>query len=75
MDDLVTPFAGVFRDNNIREDATLEKLATLRTAFDKTERGTLTAANSRRAGGLSRTTPVGIAGRPGARTCPQSSPT
>jgi acetyl-CoA C-acetyltransferase len=46
MDDLVTPFAGVFRDNNIREDATLEKLATLKTAFDKTERGTLTAANS-----------------------------
>jgi acetyl-CoA C-acetyltransferase len=46
MDDLVTPFAGVFRDNNIREDATLEKLGTLRTAFDKTERGTLTAANS-----------------------------
>ncbi len=46
MDDLVTPFAGVFRDNNIREDATPEKLATLKTAFDKTERGTLTAANS-----------------------------
>jgi acetyl-CoA C-acetyltransferase len=46
MDDLVSPFAGVFRDNNIREDATLEKLSTLRTAFDKTERGTLTAANS-----------------------------
>ena len=46
MDDLVTPFSGVFRDNNIREDATLEKLATLKTAFDKSERGTLTAANS-----------------------------
>lgn len=46
MDDLVAPFAGVFRDNNIRDDATLEKLATLKTAFDKTERGTLTAANS-----------------------------
>jgi acetyl-CoA C-acetyltransferase len=46
MDDLVTPFSGVFRDNNIREDATLEKLATLKTAFEKTERGTLTAANS-----------------------------
>ena len=46
MDDLVTPFAGVYRDNNIRTDATLEKLATLKTAFDKTERGTLTAANS-----------------------------
>jgi acetyl-CoA C-acetyltransferase len=46
MDDLVTPYEGVFRDNNIREDATLEKLSTLKTAFDKTERGTLTAANS-----------------------------
>lgn len=46
MDDLVTPFAGVFRDNNIRADATAEKLASLKTSFDKTERGTLTAANS-----------------------------
>lgn len=46
MDDLVTPFAGVFRDNNIRGDATIEKLSTLKTAFEKGERGTLTAANS-----------------------------
>jgi acetyl-CoA C-acetyltransferase len=46
MDDLVVPFAGVYRDNNIRDDATPEKLATLKTAFDRTERGTLTAANS-----------------------------
>ncbi len=46
MDDLVVPFSGVYRDNNIRADATLEKLATLKTAFDKSERGTLTAANS-----------------------------
>jgi acetyl-CoA C-acetyltransferase len=46
MDDLVVPFAGVYRDNNIREDATPEKLATLKTAFDRSERGTLTAANS-----------------------------
>ena len=46
MDDLVVPFSGVYRDNNIREDATLEKLATLKTAFDRTDRGTLTAANS-----------------------------
>jgi acetyl-CoA C-acetyltransferase len=46
MDDLVVPCAGVFRDNNIREDISLDKLATLKTAFDKTERGTLTAANS-----------------------------
>jgi len=46
MDDLVVPFAGVFRDNNIREDIDLDKLATLRTVFDKSGRGTLTAANS-----------------------------
>lgn len=46
MDDLVVPCAGVFRDNNIRADIDLEKLATLRTAFDKSARGTLTAANS-----------------------------
>ena len=46
MDDLVMPFSGVFRDNNIRRRDRPRKLATLKTAFDKTERGTLTAANS-----------------------------
>ena len=46
MDDLVTPCAGVFRDNNLRPDISLDKISTLKTAFDKTERGTLTAANS-----------------------------
>lgn len=46
MDDLVVPTAGVFRDNNMREDISLEKLATLKPAFEKSERGTLTAANS-----------------------------
>jgi acetyl-CoA C-acetyltransferase len=46
MDDLVVPFAGVFRDNNMREDISLEKMATLKTSFEKSERGTLTAANS-----------------------------
>ena len=46
MDDLIVPCAGVFRDNNLRADIDLEKLATLRTVFDKSERGTLTAANS-----------------------------
>jgi acetyl-CoA C-acetyltransferase len=46
MDDLVVPFAGVFRDNNLREDISLEKIAQLKPAFDKSERGTLTAANS-----------------------------
>jgi acetyl-CoA C-acetyltransferase len=46
LDDLVVPFAGVFRDNNLREDISLDRLATLKPAFDKSERGTLTAANS-----------------------------
>jgi len=46
FDDLVVPFAGVFRDNNLREEVSLERLATLKPAFDKSERGTLTAANS-----------------------------
>ena len=46
MDDLIVPCAGVFRDNNLRADITLEKLATLKPAFEKSERGTLTAGNS-----------------------------
>ena len=46
MDDLIVPCAGVFRDNNLRADMDLEKIATMRTAFEKSERGTLTAANS-----------------------------
>jgi acetyl-CoA C-acetyltransferase len=43
--DLVVPYAGLERDNNLRGDSTLEKLATLKPAFDKVN-GTLTAANS-----------------------------
>jgi acetyl-CoA C-acetyltransferase len=46
MDDLLVPAAGVFRDNNMRTDISMEKLGTLKTAFDKSERGTMTAANS-----------------------------
>lgn len=46
MDDLLVPTSGVFRDNNLREDISLEKMAQLRPAFDKSSRGTLTAANS-----------------------------
>ncbi|XSG82788.1 MAG: acetyl-CoA C-acetyltransferase [Methyloligella sp. ZOD6] len=45
MDDLVVPCAGVFRDNNIREDISLEKIAELKPVFDKAN-GTITAANS-----------------------------
>jgi len=46
MDDLMVPCAGVYRDNNLREDISLEKLATLKNAFEKSERCTMTAANS-----------------------------
>jgi acetyl-CoA C-acetyltransferase len=47
FDDLVVNFRGVSRDNILRTDTTLEKLASLKPAFDKTSgRGTLTAANS-----------------------------
>jgi len=46
MDDLVVPCAGVYRDNNLRPDITLEKLASLKPAFEKSERGTMTAGNS-----------------------------
>lgn len=46
FDDLLVPCAGVFKDNNLREDIDLEKIATLRNAFEKSERGTLSAANS-----------------------------
>lgn len=47
FDDLIVPFRGVSRDNILRPDTSLEKLATLKPAFDKTSgRGTLTAANS-----------------------------
>ena len=45
MDDLVVPSAGVFRDNNIREDISIEKMAELKPVFDRTH-GTITAANS-----------------------------
>ncbi|HET8554951.1 MAG TPA: acetyl-CoA C-acetyltransferase [Rhodanobacteraceae bacterium] len=47
FDDLVVPFRNVARDNVLRADTTLEKLAALKPAFDKTSgRGTLTAGNS-----------------------------
>jgi acetyl-CoA C-acetyltransferase len=47
FDDLVVPFRGVVRDNLLRADTTLEKLAALKPAFDRTSgQGTLTAGNS-----------------------------
>lgn len=46
FDDMVVPYAGVTRDNNIRPETTLEKMSTLRTVFDRSKNGSLTAANS-----------------------------
>ena len=45
FDDLVIPWGGVSRDNNIRV-STMEKLASLRTVFSKAPDATLTAGNS-----------------------------
>src|SRR5690606_19748580 len=44
--DLVTPFKNVKKDTITRADTSLEKLAKLRPAFDKSGKGTLTAGNS-----------------------------
>src|SRR5690349_7331731 len=46
QDDLITPFNGIERDNNLRADSKLEKLATLKPVFGKGEAATMTAANS-----------------------------
>src|SRR5690625_3307476 len=47
FDDLVVPFRNVSRDNLLRADTTLEKLAALKPAFDKPSgHGSLTAGNS-----------------------------
>lgn len=44
--DLVIPFAGVDHDTIARRDTSLEKLAALKTAYDHSAQGTLTAGNS-----------------------------
>ena len=46
FEDLVVPFEGVSRDDNVRADSSKEKLAKLRSSFDRTSAGTLTAGNS-----------------------------
>lgn len=46
QDDLVTPFQGLERDNNLRPDSSVEKLAKLKPVFGKGEAATMTAANS-----------------------------
>src|SRR5690606_11514087 len=45
FDDLVTPYLGLARDQNLRPDTSLERLAALRPAFGG-EDGTMTAGNS-----------------------------
>jgi acetyl-CoA C-acetyltransferase len=44
--DLVRDYLGVSRDNNIRDDTSLEKLGKLKPVFDTSGSGTLTAGNS-----------------------------
>lgn len=46
QDDLLTPFLGLTRDNNLRPDASLEKLTSLKPAYERSAKGTLTAGNS-----------------------------
>ena len=46
FDDLVVSWGGLARDNNIRADSSMEKLASLKTVFDRGPNGTLTAGNS-----------------------------
>jgi acetyl-CoA C-acetyltransferase len=47
FDDLITPFLGLYRDDNLRPDASVEKLATLRPVFGvKAGDATMTAGNS-----------------------------
>lgn len=46
FNDLIMPYAGVEKDLIVRGDTTIEKLAKLKPAFDKSPAGTLTAGNS-----------------------------
>lgn len=46
FDKLVMPHEGMNRDNNIRPDSSLQKLAALRPAFSRDQEATLTAGNS-----------------------------
>lgn len=46
FDDLLTPCAGILRDNNVRAETSTAQMAGLRTVFDKSDAATLTAGNS-----------------------------
>ncbi|MGQ3892457.1 acetyl-CoA C-acetyltransferase [Legionella sp. CNM-4043-24] len=45
-DDLITHLDGLQRDTITRKDTSMQKLASLKTAFDKSDKGSLTAGNS-----------------------------
>jgi acetyl-CoA C-acetyltransferase len=44
--DLVTPYANLTRDNNVRADTSMEKLGTLKAVFERGADGSITAGNS-----------------------------
>jgi acetyl-CoA C-acetyltransferase len=46
LDDLVSPYLGLSRDDNLRPDTSVEKLAGLRTVFGRGESATMTAGHS-----------------------------
>ncbi|HEY0888001.1 MAG TPA: acetyl-CoA C-acetyltransferase [Nocardioides sp.] len=46
LDDQITPFRGLERDNNLRPESSVEKLAKLKPVFGKGEAATMTAGNS-----------------------------
>jgi acetyl-CoA C-acetyltransferase len=46
FDDLLTPYLGLNRDQNLRPDSSLEKLAKLKPVFGTGDAATMTAANS-----------------------------
>jgi acetyl-CoA C-acetyltransferase len=46
FDDLVTPYLGLTRDQNLRPDSSVEKLAKLKPVFGKGEGASMTAGNS-----------------------------
>lgn len=44
--DQILAFAGLEKDNNVRKDTSLDKLGKLKPAFEKSEKGTITAGNA-----------------------------
>lgn len=44
--DLIVEFQGLKRDNNVRPDTNMEQLAKLKSVFDRSKKGTMTAGNS-----------------------------